>query len=97
MPDTPPTAVDDGYSASAGVQLTDPAPGVLRNDVDVDGDPMTAELVAGSGPARGTLTLRPDGSFDYLPNADFFGEDSFQYQVTAGGATDVARVTIIVN
>jgi Bacterial Ig domain/Bacterial Ig-like domain (group 1) len=95
-PDTPPNAVDDGYSATTGVQLSVPAPGVLGNDVDVDGDPLTAELVPGSGPTGGTLTLRPDGSFDYLPNLEF-GEDTFEYRVTAGSASDVARVTIIVN
>ena len=96
-PDTPPTAVDDGYSATGGVPLTEPAPGVLGNDEDLDGDQMTAQLIPGSGPARGTLTLRADGSFDYLPNAGFFGEDSFDYEVTAGSATDTATVTIIVN
>ena len=30
-------------------------------------------------PANGTLTLNPDGSFNYAPNANFSGSDSFTY------------------
>lgn len=96
-PDTPPTGTDDSFSASGGVTLSVPAPGVLDNDSDVDGDQLSAQLVPGTGPARGTLTLRTDGSFDYTPSASFFGQDSFTYEVTAGGASDRATVTIIVN
>ena len=94
-PDRPPTAEDDNYSATRGVPLTVSAgDGVLANDSDPDGDSMTAAVV--DGPDRGTLTFNPDGSFVYTPSADFFGSDSFTYQVTAGGVTDTATVTIIV-
>jgi adhesin/invasin len=95
-PDRPPTAQDDNYSATRGVPLTVGAgDGVLANDSDPDGDPMTAAVV--DGPDRGTLTFNPDGSFVYTSSADFFGSDSFTYQVTAGGVTDTATVTIIVS
>ncbi|MBA3319432.1 MAG: cadherin-like domain-containing protein, partial [Gemmatimonadales bacterium] len=93
-PDTPPTAVGDGYSATAGVQLSVPAPGVLANDSDVDGDPLSAQLLTST--TRGVLALNEDGSFTYLPGATFFGEDSFTYQVTAGSGSASATVTIIV-
>ena len=33
-------------------------------------------------PANGTLTLDPDGSFTYSPNANFNGPDSFTYHAT---------------
>ena len=56
------------------------APGVLGNDVDLDGDPLTATLV--SGPAHGTLTFNPDGSFVYTPDANYSGPDSFTYTVS---------------
>jgi hypothetical protein len=96
-PDQPPTAVDDNYSATGGVPLTvSAAEGVLANDADPDGDPMAAAVV--DGPDRGTLDqFNPDGSFVYTPSGDFFGSDSFTYQVTAGGRTDTGRVEIIVN
>ena len=95
VPNTPPTARDDGYSATAGVTLSVPAgEGVLANDEDPD-DSMTAELV--SGPSNGTVDLNSDGSFDYVPSGGFFGQDSFTYQVRAGGTTASATVRITVN
>src|SRR5262249_52038078 len=33
------------------------------------------------GPHHGTLTLNTDGSFTYVPNADFAGQDTFTYRV----------------
>ena len=95
-PDQPPVAVDDAYSATAGQPLSVPTgEGVLANDSDPDGDAMMAQVTA--GPSRGSLSFNADGSFVYTPSADFFGEDSFTYQVTAGGATDTGRAVIIVN
>jgi hypothetical protein len=95
-PDQPPVAQDDGYSASAGVPLVIGAgAGVLANDSDPDGDPMTAELV--TGPSNGLLTLNGDGSFQYTSTPDFFGSVSFTYRVNAGGASDTGTAVIIVN
>src|SRR5207249_7581302 len=51
---------------------------VLKNDTDVDGDTLTAAVVA--GPSHGTLTLNLNGSFSYTPVASYFGPDSFTYQ-----------------
>ena len=95
-PDQPPVADDDGYSANAGQPLSvSAADGVLANDTDPDGDPMTAEVT--SGPSRGSLSFSADGSFVYTPSAGFFGQDTFTYRVTAGGASDTGQVVIIVN
>jgi VCBS repeat-containing protein len=85
-----PVAVNDSYSTAEDTPLTVSAPGVLSNDTDVDGDPLTAVLVA--GPSHGLLTLNPDGSFNYTPFANYNGPDSFTYQaddgtVTSGAAT----------
>jgi adhesin/invasin len=94
-PDQPPAAQNDSYGATAGVPLTVSAgQGVLANDSDPDGDSMTASVV--SGPSSGTLTFNSDGSFVYTSSASFFGSVTFTYQVTAGGQTDTATVTIIV-
>ena len=59
-----------------------PAPGVLGNDTDVEGDPLTAIKV--SDPLHGTLTLNADGSFTYTPNGNFNGNDSFTYKANDG-------------
>src|SRR5204863_380897 len=61
--DAPVAANDDNYTTPEDTQLTVSAPGVLANDSDVDGDPLTAMLV--TGPTHGTLTLNSDGSFSY--------------------------------
>jgi hypothetical protein len=67
--------------------------GVLSNDFDVEGDPLTAVLV--SPPAGGTLNLRPDGSFTYTPNLLFFGLDTFTYKANDGQAdSNIAAVGI---
>jgi VCBS repeat-containing protein len=91
-----PVASDDTFSAVEGSVLTIGAPGVLTNDTDADGDLLSAVLV--DGPANGALTLNADGSFEYTPNADFTGADSFTYMASDGHSTSaVATVTINVN
>ncbi|PYQ77359.1 MAG: hypothetical protein DMG04_00640, partial [Acidobacteria bacterium] len=57
----PPLAANDSYAATEDTVLTIAAPGVLANDSDVDGDPLTAVIVA--GPAHGSVTLTASGSF----------------------------------
>ena len=91
-----PVAADDAYATDEDAVLNVTAPGVLSNDTDADGDPLTAALVV--GPADGSLTLNGDGSFDYTPNANYNGPDSFTY-LANDGTTDsnVATVSITVN
>jgi len=50
-------------------------------------------------PVGGTVTLNVDGSFTYVPNAGFFGVDTFEYQLNSmvmlnGEFSDTAIVTI---
>jgi VCBS repeat-containing protein len=92
-----PVAFDDAYSVDEGSKLNVTAPGVLGNDSDADGDPLTAILVA--GPLHGALTLDLDGSFSYTPEAGFSGGDSFSYLARDTGNADsnTAAVTITVN
>ena len=90
-----PVGADDSYSAGEDETLLVEASGVLANDVDPEGDPLTAILV--DGPAHGTLTLAEDGSFEYIPNPNFHGSDAFTYlpnDVQLDG--NLATVSIIV-
>src|SRR5262249_11467863 len=91
-----PVAAADSYSVLEDNTLTVPvATGVLANDTDADGDPLTAQLVASV--SHGTLTLNADGSFTYTPAANFNGTDSFTYKASDGQATSaVTTVTITV-
>jgi VCBS repeat-containing protein len=92
-----PVAVDDpGYVTDEETQLDVILPGVLGNDTDAEGDPLTAVL--DTGPSDGTLTLSLDGSFSYTPNVDFAGVDTFTYHANDGTLdSNVATVTITVN
>ena len=96
VPNIPPVAVNDTFLTAKDTPLNVPAPGVLGNDFDPDGDPLTAELV--SGPSYGTLTLNSDGSFSYVPTvAGFTGIDTFTYKAYDGkNYSNVATVTIAV-
>jgi hypothetical protein len=92
-----PVADDDNYSTLEDVNLVASAPGVLDGDTDPDLDSLTAELVLGSGPANGTLSLNSDGSFTYIPNANFSGVDSFRYRAFDGELYSAeATVSIVV-
>ncbi|TVR91109.1 MAG: hypothetical protein EA418_14370, partial [Wenzhouxiangellaceae bacterium] len=65
QPNQAPVALNDEYRVRRGDTLSVPAPGVMDNDFDPDGDAITAELL--SGPQRGALDFRADGGFDYTP------------------------------
>ena len=69
--------------------------GVLANDSDANGDELTAVL--DDDVQHGSLTLNADGSFDYAPDANYCGSDSFTYHANDGAAdSNVATVTITV-
>ena len=73
-----PSAVADTWTAPAGKPLrVGSAGGVLRNDSDGNGDPLSARLI--SGPAHGTLRFNANGSFSYRPAPGFIGNDGFSY------------------
>jgi VCBS repeat-containing protein len=90
-----PVAANDVYGTDEDTALNVPAVGVLANDTDANLDPLTAVLV--TGPSHGTLTLNSDGSFTYVPDADWTGTDSFTYTANDGTVdSNVATVTIAV-
>ncbi|MCX5384171.1 FG-GAP-like repeat-containing protein [Streptomyces sp. NBC_00083] len=90
----PPAATNESYGhIGADTPLVVAAPGVLGNDTDADGNTLTASVV--TGPAHGTLTLDPDGSFTYQPAGAYVGSDSFTYKASDGtDDSNVATVTI---
>ena len=94
----PPVAEDDQYVAPAGDNLSvDWEVGVLANDSDPDGDPLTAVLVD-PPPSGAVVNLFDDGSFEYEPPAVFQGVDTFTYQAFDGSLlSNVATVEITVS
>lgn len=90
-----PVAGDDAYSVAEDGILYVPPMGVLTDDTDADGDPLTS-LLSGA-PGNGTAALMPDGSFLYVPDADFSGVDTFWYTAWDGAAASApAAVDITV-
>ncbi len=103
----PPVALNDNYSTNEDQTLTVPVgTGVRANDNDnADGNPVTSLTVTTTpivNVAHGTLTLNNNGSFTYVPTAQFCGSDSFQYRVCDNGTPlpslcDTATAYITVN
>ena len=91
-PNTVPEAANDAATVELGASVAIP---VLANDGDADGDPLA--IIGLDAPAHGTITVLPDQSIRYAPQADFAGIDSFTYTVGDGqGGTAEASVTITV-
>lgn len=90
-----PVAAADDYATDEDTDLVVLAPGVLGNDTDPDGDPLT--VTVDTDVASGILVLNEDGSFSYTPDAAFSGEDTFTYTASDGVLTSApATVTITV-
>lgn len=91
-----PQANADAYTVGRGKTLmVGAASGVLANDIDPRGKPLTAILV--TSPAHGTLTLNPDGSFTYVNDSSPATTDSFTYKASNGTSeSSPATVTITI-
>ena len=92
-----PVAVDDAYSTNEDrVLVVAPANGLKANDTEPDGDATYLSVV--SQPEHGVVSIADDGRFIYVPEANFFGTDSFTYMSDdRRDGTDTAVVTITVN
>ncbi|MFN5961441.1 MAG: Ig-like domain-containing protein [Verrucomicrobiota bacterium] len=76
LPAEPPAAAGDTYATAEDAALeVNAAAGVSANDAPGSALAPAAGLV--SAPLHGSVTLNPDGSFRYVPAADFFGPDTF--------------------
>lgn len=96
-----PTVVPDTYSTDEDTPLNVGADkGVLINDRDAENDSLivSASSKPFTPPSHGSLTLNSDGSFNYKPDINFNGTDSFTYKANDGSldSTTTATVTIIV-
>jgi hypothetical protein len=70
-------ATADSYSTpDQGTLSVGPAAGVLAND---SGGQL--QLISHTNPGHGAVTLNADGSFEYVPQVGFTGDDSFTYTV----------------
>lgn len=88
-------AIDDAASTLEGIAATVL---VLLNDNSPDPALLTVEL--GDNPQNGIITLNPNMTITYLPEADFVGVDSFTYIIhypNRGSAEATVYITVLAN
>ena len=91
-----PNAVDDAVSTNEDVPVNG---SVLPNDSDPENDALTVNTVLVQNPINGTISINDQGIFTYTPNANYFGLDSFYYEICDNGIPslcDTAKVIITV-
>jgi len=82
-----PVANDDSASTMEDTPVT---VSVLSNDSDPDGHALNIMAIT-TDPSNGDVTVKPDGTIKYTPDKNFFGRDTFVYQISDGnGGTDTA-------
>jgi len=94
-----PIAINDGYELDEETSSTF---NVLANDYDNDHtaeEPDPIEVVGiVSDPKNGSVSWARSGKMTYVPEDNFFGKDTFTYQITdSKGAFAVATVTMTVH
>jgi parallel beta-helix repeat protein len=80
--DTTPVPENDNYIVNSGSTLSIEPPGVLQNDFNPEDTPLTSILKTPT--KSGTLTLNPDGSFQYVHNGSSVTSDHFTYKINNG-------------
>ena len=106
-----PVTGNDVASISSNGTLNTPAPGLLSNDIDVDGpSPMsitgfTINGIAGIQPVGtliniptvGDITINADGSYTFVPAAAYSGPvPEITYTVSDGATTSTGKLNITV-
>ncbi len=93
-----PIAVDDTATVDEGGTITALDGGVtsvLANDSDEEG---AVTVVSNTAPTNGTVTVNPDGTFEYVHDGSPTTTDSFTYTIEdSGGQQATATVTITIN
>lgn len=77
LPPQPPQTLT--FSMDQAGSLFVPSPGLLV------GQPSGSIVILLTPPTNGILSISSDGSFTYVPNADFSGTDSFTYTISTNG------------
>ncbi len=88
--------VPDRYAVTPNQSLVVPAAsGLLTNDA-VQGQDISRAATIMTFPTHGSVTLHPDGSFEYTPTPGFTGLDTFAYRASAT-ITVPGQSSIVVN
>src|SRR5216110_581279 len=93
------TVANDAYTSATGPRTTSPArlaispPGVLANDRDAAGYPLTVDLTTVTAAGAATVVMQPDGSF--VATATAAGTYTFTYHAkNSQGTTSASSATV---
>jgi hypothetical protein len=92
----PPNLVDDDIETDEDTQITF---NVLTNDTDIDDSLNISTLNYTDNTTNGTLEYLGNGMFRYTPDDDYYGSDTFEYEICDSGSPvkcDTATVTITI-
>lgn len=79
----PPVGQPDQFTLNQdGILILDRAAGVLKNDFDPEGHPLSRIIT--KYPSNGKFSPVDRGGFTYQPNPGFSGVDTFTYEVSDG-------------
>jgi VCBS repeat-containing protein len=96
--DAPVAVNDPSYVTQEDTALSVAVAQGVRDANDSDVDTLLADVVVElvTGPTKGNLTLNADGSFEYTPNANANGLDTFTYRLrdTDNALSNTATATI---
>ena len=94
----PPSAGTDYYNLTQDTTITaGEGDGLLANDSDPEGAPLTLVAASTDWGVGGTLDWNADGSFSYTPPAGWSGWDHVTYTVSDGHRTTVGYAYLIVS
>jgi gliding motility-associated-like protein len=91
----PPVANPDIVITPEDTPIAIPA---LANDIDIDNDLAYVVAIIVSNPSHGTATIDANGNILYSPAQNYFGDDSFTYQIKdpAGTLSNVTSINVTV-
>ena len=93
-----PIAQNDSNIIAEGASIQVIAPGVLVNDSDPEGGPLTVTTTPVTNPTHGTVVLSSNGAYTYTHDGSETDSDSFVYEVCDNEllcATATVSITVL--
>ena len=82
--------VDDSFTTFLNTSLSE---NLIENDIgDIDATTISFGSIFTE---NGTVSFDDDGSFEYVPNLDFIGADSFEYMVCSNFDPDFCKTAMV--
>jgi len=90
----PPIAYNDNVTIDQGAVAFI---NTLENDLDINNDLDTTSFLITQNPGNGNVIIQEGGEVIYIPNGNYIGQDTFQYQICDLAANcDIASVFITI-